>query len=78
MSDIEAISCSLSHLICIHSTSKGLKSESATDAFKVYGVNTFDIPLPTRFDLFLEQLQAPMFVFQVMPTNFNFATEALI
>eukprot|EP00039_Didymoeca_costata_P010515 m.141660 g.141660 ORF g.141660 m.141660 type:complete len:237 (+) comp14857_c0_seq2:21-731(+) len=62
--DLKLLSFPVDNKISEYSTSKGLKSESATDAFKVYGVNTFDIPLPTRFDLFLEQLQAPMFVFQ--------------
>lgn len=30
----------------------------------IFGINTFDIPLPTWQDLYREQLQAPMFVFQ--------------
>ena len=30
----------------------------------IFGINTFDIPLPTWQELYKEQLQAPMFVFQ--------------
>ena len=39
---------------------------SETGAGKaIFGINTFDIPLPTWQELYKEQLQAPMFVFQV-------------
>lgn len=39
--------------------------DSVRHAKRVYGTNAFVIPLPTFYDLYLEQVQAPMFVFQM-------------
>lgn len=45
---------------------KGLKSEKVVDRLKHhYGLNSFDIPVPTFSELFQEHAVAPFFVFQL-------------
>ncbi|KAH0612515.1 uncharacterized protein H6S33_008895 [Morchella sextelata] len=45
---------------------KGLKSEKVVDRLKHhYGLNSFDIPVPTFTELFQEHAVAPFFVFQL-------------
>mmetsp|Transcript_100697 Transcript_100697/g.285379 ORF Transcript_100697/g.285379 Transcript_100697/m.285379 type:complete len:1193 (-) Transcript_100697:154-3732(-) len=45
--------------------SAGLTSQQASDAAKRYGLNMYDIPLPTFGELFQEHAVAPFFVFQI-------------
>ncbi|KAG0676255.1 hypothetical protein C6P40_001277 [Pichia californica] len=44
---------------------KGLSSEKIPFIEKHYGLNIFDIPIPTFFELFVEHMLAPFFVFQL-------------
>lgn len=45
---------------------KGLKSEKVVDRLKHhYGLNSFDIPVPTFTELFQEHAVAPFFIFQL-------------
>ncbi|XP_049849224.1 uncharacterized protein LOC126318274 [Schistocerca gregaria] len=52
--------------LCTYLDSEGHQSQSAVEeALRKYGKNVFDIPLPSFWELYLEQLLAPFFVFQV-------------
>jgi len=52
--------------VSAYKAARGVVDEdSVRHAKRVYGTNAFVIPLPTFYDLYLEQVQAPMFVFQM-------------
>ncbi|KAH8923119.1 hypothetical protein BT69DRAFT_1350398 [Atractiella rhizophila] len=48
-----------------YQSQKGLSAAAQEKMHADYGLNIFDIPVPTFKDLFIEQAQAPFFVFQV-------------
>lgn len=49
-----------------YQTSLGLKNSKALlEAERLYGFNSFDIPIPTFLELFKEHAVAPFFVFQI-------------
>ena len=58
--------------------SRGFEEEPDAHTLKKWGLNTFDIPLPTFNELYKLQLQAPMFVFQVGPIRFRSAGTHLL
>ncbi|KAJ1510774.1 hypothetical protein HMI54_001345, partial [Coelomomyces lativittatus] len=45
-------------------TKKGLSGDEVISSEKLYGLNVFDIPVPSFINLFKEHAVAPFFVFQ--------------
>jgi hypothetical protein len=58
------------------SNSQGLSLPQVAQQALLYPSNTFDIPIPSVLDLFLEQMAAPFFVFQVRHADNSMLTIA--
>ncbi|KAI9334056.1 hypothetical protein BD770DRAFT_477535 [Pilaira anomala] len=56
----------LNHTVKPYQSTKGLKSKKEIESLThSYGLNKFDIPLPTFSELFKEHAVAPFFIFQI-------------
>ena len=62
----QKVSFPVSETMRLYSSSRGLADDDAVaDATARWGLNSFEIPLPTFKDLYAEQCRQPFFVFQV-------------
>lgn len=58
-----------------YQTSAGLQEQDLDQLYRQYGLNKFDIPVPTFTELFKEHAVAPFFVFQIFCVGLWFMDE---